>query len=338
MNRVLLEIAYKDNTVAIEDLPYPIVLYPGFYGAFFGFKKDEKSDVFFCSCCKEAIETYVEFRLRDPSLNSKPTKQFILSSSEFPLSVVENLMSRTLPANQHIIDHIYFENKLCHECNKKTPSYLYCHKMYGGVFRQRYGWYIKKKAYEIGVKLPFFENIPERCSQDVLDLISLPERKAIVDKLRSLKSSDRQSFKSFELKGELARYDRKINNLIENEVRLSFGHKKIGEAWTSETILFYIVQSMLDNVVMLRHYRSDFLNGLELDIYIPTLKLGIEYQGIQHFKPVSHWGGKEAFTMLQKRDKDKKKICEHLGIRLIYFKYNEELSDKFVAEKIGQTR
>jgi len=33
------EIAFRDNTVAKEQLPLPIVLYPGFYGTFFGFKK-----------------------------------------------------------------------------------------------------------------------------------------------------------------------------------------------------------------------------------------------------------------------------------------------------------
>jgi len=33
----------------------------------------------------------------------------------------------------------------------------------------------------------------------------------------------------------------------------------------------------------LRHYRPDFLQGLELDIFIDELKIGMEYQGIQHF-------------------------------------------------------
>ena len=42
-------IAYEDYTVAQEELPYPIVLYPGFYGVFFGFRKDERTPIVFCS-------------------------------------------------------------------------------------------------------------------------------------------------------------------------------------------------------------------------------------------------------------------------------------------------
>ena len=37
------KMAYKINTVAVENLPFPIVLYPGFYGAFFAFRKKEDS-------------------------------------------------------------------------------------------------------------------------------------------------------------------------------------------------------------------------------------------------------------------------------------------------------
>lgn len=36
------DIAFKDDTVAEEEkLPFSVVLYPGFYGTFFGFKKDK---------------------------------------------------------------------------------------------------------------------------------------------------------------------------------------------------------------------------------------------------------------------------------------------------------
>ena len=51
---------------------------------------------------------------------------------------------------------------------------------------------------------------------------------------------------------------------------------------------------------------------MELDIYIPDLKLAIEYDGIQHFKPIEFWGGKEAFEKQQQRDQLKNKlISEH---------------------------
>jgi len=127
---------------------------------------------------------------------------------------------------------------------------------------------------------------------------------------------------------------RMIWNIIENEVREKFGHKKIGEAWTSETILYYIIRSLYPNMTIFRHYRPSFLQGLELDIFIKEFNVGIEYQGIQHFKPVTHWGGKQALEKLQERDKKKKEICNSLGIHLIYFKYNEGLSNELVLKKL----
>jgi hypothetical protein len=47
-------IAFQDNTISIEDLPLPNVLYPGFYGSYFGFQESENSEVVFCSCAKKA--------------------------------------------------------------------------------------------------------------------------------------------------------------------------------------------------------------------------------------------------------------------------------------------
>ena len=101
-----------------------------------------------------------------------------------------------------------------------------------------------------------------------------------------------------------------------------------------ETILYYIIESLYPDKTIHRHYRPDFLHGLELDIYIDELKIGVEYQGIQHFRPVKYWGGEESFRKLQERDKRKKQICDNLGIKLIYFNYDEDLSDDYVFEKL----
>ena len=37
----ILAINSKDGTLEKENLPYPYVCYPGFYGTFFGFKESE---------------------------------------------------------------------------------------------------------------------------------------------------------------------------------------------------------------------------------------------------------------------------------------------------------
>ncbi len=76
------------------------------------------------------------------------------------------------------------------------------------------------------------------------------------------------------------------------------------------------------------------MEGLELDIFIKEVNIGIEYQGIQHYKPIKHWGGKEVLEELKERDRRKKKLCEKQKVHLVYFNYKEGLSDDFVLDKL----
>ena len=80
-----------------------------------------------------------------------------------------------------------------------------------------------------------------------------------------------------------------------------------------------------------------WLNKQTLDFYIPFLKMGIECQGVQHFKPIDFAGeGKEwayeNFKYIKNNDKVKKELCEQNGIKILYFNYNDKIN-KF-KEKI----
>lgn len=324
-------VAYKLNTTTNENLPFPVVLYPGFYGAFFAFKKDQDSKAYFCSCSYEAIENYIRIRKLSPvTKNVYAHKMYLLSSGRFPISVVEDLMKRKV-AEDNIISQLNFGEKLCHECNLQTPSLSYCHEMYGGTFMQNYGWYANKQALEWGINPPFMEFLPDRCPDDILNEMKIVPSVGSIGKFDLFfikQNENRQLVKDFQ------KQNRKIHNIIEDEVRRKFGHKKVGEAWTSETILYYIVKKLFPQYNIKRHYRPDFLEGLELDIYIEELKVGIEYQGIQHYKPIKHWGGAEALEKGKERDRKKKQICKDQNIPLIYFEYTEGLSDDLVSQKL----
>ena len=66
---------------------------------------------------------------------------------------------------------------------------------------------------------------------------------------------------------------------------------------------------------------------MELDIWIPELKLGIEYQGEFHF--MTHWGYRgmddipqnKKLTTVQARDEEKRRACEKKGITLLEVDY-----------------
>lgn len=58
----------------------------------------------------------------------------------------------------------------------------------------------------------------------------------------------------------------------------------------------------------------------------------IEYQGIQHFKAISYFGGERALILTQKRDKIKREFCENNKIKLITISYKENAEIKLQDE------
>jgi len=52
----------------------------------------------------------------------------------------------------------------------------------------------------------------------------------------------------------------------------------------------------------------------ELDIYIPSIKLAIEINGVHHYRPIY---GQEKFEKIQKTDQEKVKACKTLNIDLL---------------------
>ena len=74
---------------------------------------------------------------------------------------------------------------------------------------------------------------------------------------------------------------------------------------------------------------------MELDIWIPELKLGFEYQGEQHYIARKDWpNGDELLLETKKRDQLKKKYCAELGITMIEIKYDWNMEINVVREKL----
>jgi hypothetical protein len=113
----------------------------------------------------------------------------------------------------------------------------------------------------------------------------------------------------------------------ENKYRETKNIPKIGENWVEETLLYYKIKEDFPFLQVVQHARPDFLGQQHYDIYIPKIKLAIEYQGEQHFKPIEYFGGVEAFEKQNKRDERKSFISNKNNITLIYvskgYNYNE---------------
>jgi len=80
----------------------------------------------------------------------------------------------------------------------------------------------------------------------------------------------------------------------------------------------------------------EVLDGLELDIYIPHIKLAVEWNGIYHILPIK---GNESLQKILKKDTTKQEMCQSLGITLIVIsdrtshkKFIEETTDDLVEK------
>ena len=70
------------------------------------------------------------------------------------------------------------------------------------------------------------------------------------------------------------------------------------------------------------------INPLPFDFYLPKQNICIEFDGIQHFKEMSIWGGVDEFERIKIRDKIKNEYCENNNIRLIRIRYDEDIKEK----------
>lgn len=87
---------------------------------------------------------------------------------------------------------------------------------------------------------------------------------------------------------------------------------------------------------------SFWIGKREYDIFFPQFKIGVEFQGAQHFKPVDFGGygeekAKELFVENQERDRKKKEFSKKKDITLLYFsdliKYDTFLGEKLYHDK-----
>ena len=71
-----------------------------------------------------------------------------------------------------------------------------------------------------------------------------------------------------------------------------------------------------------------------MDVFIPSISVGIEYQGVQHYKPIEYFGGEEHFKHQQENDKKKRMLCKRNGVILIEWPYNEKISKKVLEKNL----
>ncbi len=114
----------------------------------------------------------------------------------------------------------------------------------------------------------------------------------------------------------------------ENKIRVDLGLPKVGEGWISEIEMLSYIKKELSPYEVIHQGSPKWLGLQKFDAYIPELKLAVEYQGVQHYKPIDIFGGEKGLEETQFRDKIKLEIAKHNGVAIEYVKYDEDIQKR----------
>ena len=96
-----------------------------------------------------------------------------------------------------------------------------------------------------------------------------------------------------------------------------------------------LLHNIKDEIIKQKKFKwLKYKNIMSLDFYIPSKKLGIEYQGQQHFKDVQLYGGEDGFKTQLDRDLKKIELCENHGIKLLHFTFNKKHCENWENYKV----
>lgn len=104
--------------------------------------------------------------------------------------------------------------------------------------------------------------------------------------------------------------------------------------WRAESKLFSIVRDLYPDALF--QYSSRWLVKQRLDIYIPSVKLAIEYQGSQHYHEADTFGGADGLRNTTFLDEKKRAKCRENGVYLLEWPYSFSITRRNVQRKISE--
>lgn len=124
----------------------------------------------------------------------------------------------------------------------------------------------------------------------------------------------------------------KARHLLSNEVcphcKKSIGERHV-EDYLKNNNIKYETQKTFDGLVYKRNLSYDF--------YLPEYNILIEYQGLQHYRPIENFNGEEGFRQQKEKDKLKYEYAIKNGFKLIEVDYNKKRYNaisKYLDEQI----
>ena len=134
------------------------------------------------------------------------------------------------------------------------------------------------------------------------------------------------------LKALLLEYHTNLKEKCDEIYEYLIGTGATNPRWKSEQKAFAIIKEHYPDAKF--QYQPKFLYGQRLDIYIPSKKTAIEYQGKQHYEPVDFFGGNAGYKSNVKRDARKRARCNANGITVLYWDYDKPVTDEYFQSEI----
>ncbi|WP_078393447.1 hypothetical protein [Shouchella patagoniensis] len=104
--------------------------------------------------------------------------------------------------------------------------------------------------------------------------------------------------------------------------------------WKSEKQLFDLVYLNYSDTIF--QHMPLWLAPQSLDIYVPSLKLGIEYQGVQHYEQVEFFGGEKGLERRKQLDEKKRNLCKENGVTLLEWHYQDTITKPTLKKKLKE--
>lgn len=324
-------------------------------GVFMAYAENPDGIGCFCACTRDAISYYLQSELAEKSAREarrgpRPEVRFdFVIDHSFPEAVADALWAQQ-PDNDGILERLRFRENICHRCWRAVPPYenMQSRSYFENVFRLL----IYRELHELGFSFiahplphvfthwqrqllpPNFEALMTEVRQLSVDLYGTPTQPP---RWRSECGPEYAHAwrRSREVHKEIESATRAVREFAVARLRAHYEFPAF-RAWLQrETVLYLNVRSIFRSGVVERHAKPDFLGGLELDIWLPDHRLGIEFQGAQHSQVFDYLGGTKVLAAVQERDRRKAALCAQHGIRLVCFDESDDLNERCVAERLG---
>lgn len=100
--------------------------------------------------------------------------------------------------------------------------------------------------------------------------------------------------------------------------------------WINEQKLYNLIRLSYSDAVY--QFHPVWLGQQSLDIYIPSLKIAVEYQGRQHYEAVDFFGGEDGLKKRQELDQRKRKCCTENQVQLLEWPYTTPVDKPHVMK------